>query len=155
MPTTPHFEIIAYTDGACRGNPGPAGIGVLLRCGKSEREISKFIGDATNNRAEMQAVIEAMQAVHRCEQCSLTIYTDSQLVLKTLTGEWQAKKNLDLLETAQGLMKQFAKFSIKFVKGHAGNPGNTRADYLATKAIGPSSNHFKHLQNEYDDRRNC
>ncbi|GAH27590.1 unnamed protein product [marine sediment metagenome] len=145
MPT-PHFNITAYTDGACRGNPGPAGIGVVLRCSKSEREISKPIGNSTNNRAEMQAVIEAMQAIHQPERCSLTIYTDSKLVLKTLTGEWQAKKNLDLLETAQDLMKQFADFSIKFVKAHAGNPGNTQADYLATTAIGPGGT--------YNDQRN-
>lgn len=152
MPT-PFFKITAYTDGACRGNPGPAGIGVLLRCGKSKREISKAIGDSTNNRAEMRAVIEAMQAVHRPEQCSLTIYTDSKLVVKTLTGKWRAKKNLDLLETAQELKKQFFGFSIKLVKGHAGNPGNIRADYLATKSIGPSSGHFNRLQEDYDDRR--
>jgi len=154
MPTS-HFEVTAYTDGACSGNPGPAGIGVLLKCGESEREISKAIGNSTNNRAEMQAVIEAMQAVHQPERCSLTIYTDSQLVLKTLAGQWRAKKNLDLLETARGLVKQFAGFSIKFVKGHAGDPGNTRADYLATRAIGSSNGHFKRLQEDYDDRRNC
>ena len=73
------FNIDIWTDGSCKGNPGPAGCGVILKCDKSTREISKPIGYATNNIAEISAVVLGFEALHRPEKCDVTLHTDSQL----------------------------------------------------------------------------
>ena len=134
-----------YTDGACRGNPGPGGWGALLINGERERELSGAESATTNNRMELLAVIKALRALKR--RVSARVYTDSQYVrlgmTEWLTG-WKARgwrtadrkpvKNQDLWEQLDELA---AGHDIEWhwVKGHSGVPGNERCDQLANAAI--------------------
>jgi ribonuclease HI len=141
-------KVVIYTDGACKGNPGPGGWGVLLR---SENGVEKerFGGEiaTTNNRMEMQAVIEALSTLKW--PCHITLHIDSQYVLKGITEwlqGWKAKgwktaskqpvKNVDLWQKLDVLVN-FSGHTIdwRWVKGHAGDPGNERADALANKGV--------------------
>lgn len=146
-------KITIYTDGACKGNPGPGGWGAILRSsGHVEKEL--FGGEklTTNNRMEMTAVIEALSALKR--PCDVDLYVDSKYVLQGITEwlpGWKAKgwktaakqpvKNVDLWQKLDALVNT-AGHTIQWVwvKGHAGDPGNERADVLAnmgvSKAIG-------------------
>jgi ribonuclease HI len=134
-----------YTDGACRGNPGPGGWAAILTMGARERELSGAENLTTNNRMELQAVIGALQALKRPVQVQL--YTDSQYVRRGLLEwlpQWKARgwktadkkpvKNQDLW---QRLEAEAARHRIEWhwVPGHAGVPGNERADALANAAI--------------------
>lgn len=130
LPGTIHI----YTDGACSGNPGPAGIGVVMRYGRHRKEISRHIGTATNNVAELAAVREALQAVKN-RSLPVVIHTDSSYVLGLLNRGWKARQNQRLVEEIRYLSGQFKKLRWVKVKGHAGDPGNERADELATQAI--------------------
>ena len=138
-------KIELYTDGACSGNPGPGGWGVLLRMGGHEKEL--FGGEAatTNNRMELMAVIEGLRALKRPVQAS--IYTDSQYVMKGMNEwikGWKARgwktaskepvKNVDLW---QALDTECARHELKWhwVKGHAGHVENERADALARRGV--------------------
>ena len=129
------YEVIIYTDGACSGNPGPAGIGVVLICGNRRKEISRYIGEATNNRAELQAVIEGLAALEHPEQTKVTLHTDSQLVSGLLAHNWKAKANLDLISKMRELAEKCVSLLVVKVKGHSGNPINERADALARNAL--------------------
>ncbi len=129
------FKVEIYTDGACRGNPGPAAIGAVLLCGDRRKEISKAIGDSTNNRAEIQAVIEALSALKHPEKTEVTLYTDSQLVYGLLQGTYKAKKNRDLVDEMLNLAKKTSSLEVVKIKGHNGNPLNELAHSLAQKAI--------------------
>lgn len=139
-------EIVTiYTDGACRGNPGPGGWGVLLVLNEKRREICGGEENSTNNRMELMAAIEGLNALKR--QCSVLLVTDSKYVLKGVT-EWMAGwkkrgwktaakqpvKNVDLWKQ---LDEACSKHEVKWqwVKGHAGHPGNERADQLANRGI--------------------
>ena len=134
-----------YTDGACRGNPGPGGWAALLKRGQHEREISGAESSTTNNRMELTAVIRALEALKRPVQARL--YTDSQYVRRGISEwlpQWQARgwrtasrtpvKNQDLW---QRLAELAAGHEIEWhwVPGHAGVPGNERVDRLANAAI--------------------
>jgi len=134
-----------YTDGACRGNPGPGGWGVLLRYNGQEKELWGGEADTTNNRMEMLAVIRALEALKR--PSPVKVYTDSIYVMKGITTwihDWKKRgwrtadkkpvKNEDLWRELEALA---AKHEIKWhwVKGHAGHPENERADALANKGI--------------------
>jgi ribonuclease HI len=138
-------KIELYTDGACSGNPGPGGWGVVLRMGQHEKEL--FGGEAatTNNRMELMAVIEGLRALKRPVQAS--IYTDSQYVMKGMNEwikGWKARgwktaskepvKNVDLW---QALDTECARHELKWhwVKGHAGHVENERADALARRGV--------------------
>lgn len=138
-----HVEI--YTDGACRGNPGPGGWGALLQYGDNEKEIFGGEQDTTNNRMELTAAIEALKALKR--PCELTLYTDSQYVRKGIL-EWidgwkarnwktAAKKPVKNDDLWKALDEQVQRHQIKWVwvKGHAGNVGNEKADELANRGI--------------------
>ncbi len=132
-----------YTDGACRGNPGPGGWGAIMEYKGHAKALSGADPDTTNNRMELMAVIEGLAALQR--SCEVEVYTDSKYVQQGMTewlpswkaSGWQKKggtiKNLDLW---QALDAQARKHKIKFVwvKGHAGHPQNERADQLAVEA---------------------
>ena len=136
-----------YTDGACKGNPGPGGWGVLLTWGNTEKEL--FGGElaTTNNRMEMMAVIEGLSALK--QPCSVTLYIDSQYVLKGMTEwlkGWKARgwltaskepvKNVDLWQRLDALVHGAGhKIEWRWVRGHAGHPGNERADALANRGV--------------------
>ena len=126
--------ITIYTDGASSGNPGPSGIGVFMQYGTHEREISKYIGNSTNNIAELTAVKTALMELKR-RDLPIVLYTDSSYVCGLLISGWKAKKNISLVDSIRKLMAQFDNIEIIKVKGHGGIDGNERADQLATSAI--------------------
>jgi ribonuclease HI len=143
--TLNHIEI--YTDGACKGNPGPGGWGVLLKSGATEKELFGGELGTTNNRMELTAVIQALQALKR--PCQVTLHADSQYVLKGITEwlvGWKAKgwktsakqpvKNVDLWQQLD-LVVSTAGHTIdwRWVRGHNGDPGNERADALANRGV--------------------
>jgi ribonuclease HI len=130
----PPEGIVAYTDGASSGNPGPAGIGVVLRFGTHEKEISRYIGIATNNVAELMAIKAALEAV-RSPEIPIRLYTDSRYCLGLLSLGWKAKQNEQLVAAIRKLMKRFKDVKILKVEGHAGIPDNERADRLAREAV--------------------
>jgi len=136
-----------YTDGACRGNPGPGGWGVLLKSGDREKELFGGESATTNNRMELMAVIQALQALKR--PCEVTLHVDSQYVLKGIT-EWlpgwkrkgwrtaagQPVKNVDLWQQLEKLVKEGGHaLDWRWVRGHNGDPGNERADQLANQGV--------------------
>lgn len=135
-------NLIIYTDGAARGNPGPGGYGAILKWGAVEKELSAGYRLTTNNRMELLAVISALEALTKTN-LSIIIYSDSQYVVKAVSEGWLnnwmrtdfkgGKKNKDLWKRYFALSK---KHHIQFVwvKGHADNPYNNRCDVLATKA---------------------
>lgn len=126
-------EIIhIYTDGASSGNPGPSGIGVILRYGGHEKEISRSIGVATNNIAELEAIRAGLEAVRR-KDLPVRVYTDSQYAYGLLTQGWKAKMNRERVETLREMMGGFKDLKLIKVKGHAGDPANERADRLAVE----------------------
>jgi ribonuclease HI len=139
--------VVIYTDGACKGNPGPGGWGALLSQGGTEKELFGGELGTTNNRMEMMAVIEALTALKR--PCSVTLYLDSEYVRKGITEwihGWKARgwrtaakapvKNVDLWQRLDALVSSSGhKIDWRWVKGHAGDPGNERADALANKGV--------------------
>jgi len=131
---TDEDAIHVYTDGAASGNPGPAGIGVFLQYGTHEREISQYIGSATNNIAELMAVKTALEVIKR-KDLPVRLYTDSSYVHGLLTCGWKAHKNKELVDTLRKLCSQFKELELIKVKGHGGIDGNEKADHLATSAI--------------------
>jgi ribonuclease HI len=126
--------ILIFTDGASSGNPGPAGIGVVMRFGKYEKEISEYIGLATNNIAELKAIQAGLQAVKKTD-LPVWIFTDSSYAYGVLTLGWKAKANREMVQSIKKTMIKFKNLKIVKVKGHAGDEGNERADFLATLAI--------------------
>jgi ribonuclease HI len=127
-------SICIYTDGASSGNPGPSGIGVVLRFGKHEKEMSKYIGIATNNIAELEAIRTGLLSIKDTE-LPVRIFTDSRYASGVLTLGWKARKNQNLIESIKNILLKFKDRKIIKIKGHAGHEGNERADYLATSAI--------------------
>jgi len=135
-----------YTDGACKGNPGPGGWGALILQGDTKNEIYGGEANTTNNRMEIMAVIRALKTIN--VENEITVFTDSTYVQKGI-NEWIAKwkingwrtsnkkevKNKDLWVQLDNLTSQL-KINWVWVKGHSGHPGNDRADYLANKGVG-------------------
>src|SRR5712692_8105155 len=117
---------VAYADGSCIGNPGPGGWGVLiLEPDGSERELSGSDPSTTNNRMELTAVIEALRAV--APGVEVTVRSDSQYVVKTMTLGWKRRENVDLWQQLDAEVAQ-RKVNFEWVRGHAGDPHNERAD---------------------------
>lgn len=139
------MSIEIYTDGACKGNPGPGGWGVLLRHNGSEKTLKGAEAHTTNNRMELMAAIKALEALTR--PCHVDLYTDSQYVRQGMTAwliQWKKNgwrnskrepvKNVDLWQALDGLATQH-HVRWHWVKGHAGHPENEQADALANEAI--------------------
>ncbi|MBM4192328.1 MAG: ribonuclease HI [Gammaproteobacteria bacterium] len=138
-------RIEVYTDGACRGNPGPGGWAATLELGEHSRELSGAEAETTNNRMELTAVIRALEALKRSS--ALRIHTDSEYVRRGITEwieSWKARgwkttdkkpvRNRDLWERLDELSSRH-DIEWRWVKGHSGVPGNERADALANAAI--------------------
>ncbi|MFT3821369.1 MAG: ribonuclease HI [Rubrivivax sp.] len=136
-------EVVIYTDGACKGNPGPGGWGAWLRSGTHEKELWGGAAHTTNNRMELTAVIEALASLKR--RCTVDIHTDSEYVRNGITTwihGWKQRgwttadrkpvKNADLWQRLDALRDQH-EVRWHWVKGHAGDPGNERADALANR----------------------
>lgn len=127
--------IVIYTDGACSGNPGPAGIGVFLQRPTETVEICEYIGSATNNIAELMAILRALETLTEAEnEAHIHLFTDSSWCLGVLVGGWKAKTNLTHINKIKEQLARFTDIEMLKVKGHAGIPGNEEADYLATTA---------------------
>ncbi len=134
-----------YTDGACSGNPGPGGWGVLMLYGENEKELTGGEFETTNNRMELMAAIQALNALKR--PCEVHLHTDSTYVKKGITEwieGWKAKgwknsskkpvKNSDLWKMLDEAVKPHT-IDWRWVKGHSGDPGNERADALANQGM--------------------
>lgn len=126
--------VCVFTDGASSGNPGPAGIGVVLRFGTHAKEISEYIGVATNNVAELKAIQTGLSALKN-RNLPVRIFTDSSYAYGVLVLGWKAKANNELVESIRKTIKKFKQLEIVKVRGHTGDEGNERADFLATSAI--------------------
>jgi ribonuclease HI len=130
----PKVPIVVYTDGACSGNPGPAGAGVVVMQGDQVvHEISMSLGHGTNNIAELTAVKLALEYLLKegHSDTPVTLYTDSNYCVGLLTKDWKAKANVQLVAELRELTAKFRGLSIRYIKGHDGHHGNERADELA------------------------
>ncbi|MBW1867468.1 MAG: ribonuclease HI [Deltaproteobacteria bacterium] len=126
--------VCIFTDGASSGNPGPAGIGVLMRYGKHEKKISRYIGETTNNVAELEAIRIALLEIKKTT-LPIKIFTDSGYAYGLLVKGWKPQKNRDIVRFIKKTMLEFSDLQFIKVKGHAGIEGNEIADALATSSI--------------------
>jgi ribonuclease HI len=126
--------LVMYTDGASSGNPGPSGIGVLMQYRRHEKEISEYIGKATNNIAELKAILAGLRAV-KDKGVPVRVFTDSNYAYGLLVLGWKARTNLALIDKLRREMSRFTDLEIHKIKGHSGHEGNERADRLATSAV--------------------
>ncbi len=137
--------VVIYTDGACKGNPGPGGWGAWMRWGGHEKELFGGLPSTTNNRMELTAVIEALGLLKR--PALVAVYTDSEYVKNGITTwihGWKKRgwrtadnkpvKNIELWQQLDALVAQH-QVQWHWVKGHAGDPGNERADALANRGV--------------------
>jgi ribonuclease HI len=129
----PADAIIVYTDGACTGNPGPAGLGVVILDNGKRRELSEYLGVGTNNIAELMAIVRALEEVPNDR--TVVVHADSAYALGLLGKGWKAKANQEIVERMRGLAKKFKDLRLVKVAGHAGVAENERADELARTAI--------------------
>ncbi len=123
-----------YTDGASSGNPGPSGIGILFIHEENKKEISQYIGTATNNIAELTAIKVALEELKRVD-LPVRIFSDSSYAIGLLTKNWKPKKNQVLIFEIRALISKFFDLAFIKVKGHSGIKENEVADFLATSAI--------------------
>ena len=132
-------EVIIYTDGACKGNPGPGGYAAVLSKGENERVLVGWEPETTNNRMELMAAIDALEALKR--PCHVAIYSDSRYVIDGATKwskgwikrRWKKVKNVDLWQRMLAALEPH-RVDWHWVEGHSGDPGNERVDKLASNA---------------------
>ncbi len=137
--------VVIYTDGGCRGNPGPGGWGAILQFGDHEKEMYGFEAETTNNRMELTAAIKALEVLNR--SCHVELTTDSQYVRQGITEwleAWKARgwktaskkpvKNKDLWQQLDEAVQRHS-INWHWIKGHSGHEGNERADQLANRAM--------------------
>lgn len=127
-------SIQLWTDGACTGNPGPAGLGVLMRDGELTVELSEYLGSATNNIAELAAILRGLELVEDRSR-PVDVMTDSAYCVGLLTQGWKAKANQSLIAELRALLSSFEDARIIKVPGHSGVPDNEAADELARRAV--------------------
>ncbi len=134
-PSTAHppGAVIAYADGACSGNPGPAGLGVVVIDGPARVEISEYLGVGTNNIAELTAVLRALTEGPRDK--AMMIYTDSQYTIGVVQKGWKAKANQALVAELRAALAARPTARLAYVPGHSGVLLNERADALAREAV--------------------
>lgn len=125
---------IVYTDGACTGNPGPAGLGVVVVAAGKREELSEYLGHGTNNIAELTAVLRGLELSAGCEK-PVALHTDSQYAIGVLTKGWKAKANVELVAKIREALKSRPDIIMRYVPGHSGIPENERADELGREAI--------------------
>jgi ribonuclease HI len=127
-------EVLAYADGACSGNPGPAGVGVVMLWDDQRKELSEYLGHGTNNIAELTAILRAAEAMPDAAR-PLHLYTDSSYAIGVLSKGWKAKANQELVAAVKRALASLDEVKLLYVPGHAGVPLNERADALATSAV--------------------
>ena len=135
----PSNAVVCFTDGSCRGNPGPAGVGVYIQYpdGSSHKH-SKFLGKATNNIAELTALGDALDIIAdlpEYQSSPVILFTDSKYAQGVLSKNWKAKANRELIQSIKSKIRKRGNIKINWVAGHAGILGNEEADTLATQAI--------------------
>lgn len=132
-------SIVCFTDGACKGNPGRAGCGVLIQLPNGrEIEHSRYLGEATNNIAELSAILDVLKIIEEeniPDGVVIEICTDSKYVQGVLSLGWKAKTNRELIMNIKQRMKNRGNIQLHWVAGHAGIPQNERADALAVAAL--------------------
>jgi ribonuclease HI len=132
----PANAIHVWTDGACTGNPGPAGVGVVIVDGTRTREISEYLGHGTNNIAELTAILRGLQALGEPEQKRpVLVYSDSSYSIGLLSQAWKAKANQELVAELRAVCRKFDDLRFVKVLGHSGVPLNERTDELARQAV--------------------
>ena len=130
----PANAIHVWTDGACTGNPGPAGLGVVIIEDGQHRELSEYLGEGTNNIAELMAIFRGLEEV-KDKQRPVYVYSDSAYSIGLLSKNWKPKANVELVGKLRTLTKQFPQLSFVKVAGHAGVALNERVDELARNAV--------------------
>jgi ribonuclease HI len=130
----PDNAIHVWTDGACSGNPGPAGIGAVILDGTKQTEISEYLGEGTNIIAELTAILRALETIEDRAR-PVIVYTDSQFSIDMLTKGWKAKKNVELVADVREVARSFKDLRFVWVRGHANVPLNVRCDELARQAV--------------------
>ncbi len=131
---TPEGSIVVYADGACSGNPGPAGVGIVLIDCKKRLELSQYLGHGTNNIAELTAIELAADAVTDVSR-PVRMFTDSQYSIGVLQKGWKAKANVELVARVRKSLARLKDVELRYVPGHAGVVLNERADTLAVQAV--------------------
>ncbi len=132
-------NVIVYTDGACTGNPGPMGIGVVVMVDGQRREVSEFLGHGTNNIAELTAIERGLEVVEELgdelRERPVLVHSDSSYAIGLLSQNWKAKANAELVERLRQRTRRFPRLRFVKVAGHAGVPENERCDELARDAV--------------------
>jgi len=133
----PAGAVEIWTDGACSGNPGPMGIGVVVIDGSERREVGEYLGEGTNNIAELTAIERGIDlaGADRDDGRRLRIYTDSSYAIGVLSKGWKAKANQELIARIKRRLAALPRVEFVKVAGHAGVPENERCDQLATGAV--------------------
>jgi len=127
-------KIVIYTDGACQGNPGPAGAGAILQFGEHAKTVVMGLGHATNNIAEVTAIKIALEEITDKSK-EVLVYTDSKYAIGQLSQGWKTKANKELISATKEVVSSFESIKFEWVKGHSGHPLNEEADRLANLGV--------------------